>query len=121
MRRLNLDARLTIGAFIALAILTLTTGASTARADQKKTLHTLQYAMVALQAVDSLQSGTRQRIDAKRDSLFMEHNFQMKPFAHGGAPMYLVGYASYDLLGSIISRRWSAHDKIYFGVLPQIA
>lgn len=66
----------------------------------------LRIAEYALQAVDANLSGI-----AMTKHGAIEGNLEMKPFSHGGIPMFLVGYALYDIVSGALTRRWKVAHK----------
>lgn len=66
----------------------------------------LRMSMYALQLADATLSGiTDTRLGAH------EGNPQMKPFSHGGVPMFIVGYAAWDILSGALERRFRPSQK----------
>ena len=76
----------------------------------------LRAVMYVAEGVDASVSGSAER----RFSRWHEINPIMRPFAHGGAPMYALGFAVNDLLNGALFRRANVAQK-NAGAASQIA
>lgn len=67
----------------------------------------LRVTMYALQATDAILSG----VTFNRHPGDREGNPQMRPFSHGGVPMFIAGYAVWDIVSGALTRRFKASHK----------